>query len=130
MTPLRIQPGVPPSNPRPERPEAGVVLRFLALVRLTGDAEAARSLMAGRVPAHQVTAGGTVVRTPDEYAEHAAELVSAAPHRSSYVTELLVDGDRVYLRWALTTDRGGESASAVYRVADGRIAEYWIQLPE
>ncbi len=55
--------------------------------------------------------------------------------------EFLADGDRCYARWTQDGHHVGEVdgraptgrpvrevASAVYRVADGRIREYWIQI--
>ena len=90
-------------------PRAAVVLRFLAEVRLTGDEEAARRLMAARVPAHQVISerDETVVRTPAEYAAHARDLLAATGDASFEVTELLTDADRVYVRWLLSRPRRG-----------------------
>ena len=134
MNSFRITPGL-----APDRPGAGVavVLRFLAEVRLTGDEEAARRLMAARVPAHQVISerDETVVRTPAEYAAHARDLLAATGDASFEVTELLADADRVYVRWLLSRPASWhhgsalrEVGSAVYRVEGGRLAEYWIQL--
>jgi len=58
-----------------------------------------------------------------------------------FVDELLAEGDRVYVRWHQdghhqlrddgTPGTGRpvrEVGSAVYRVEDGRVAEYWVQL--
>ena len=136
MKSLRITPRL-----APDLPGAGVatsvVLRFLAEVRLTGDEEAAQLLMAARVPAHQIISerDETVVRTPPEYAAHARDLLAETGDASFDVTELLCDADRVYVRWLLTrpatrTQRSAlrDVGSAVYRVEDGRLAEYWIQL--
>lgn len=57
------------------------------------------------------------------------------------ITELIAAGDRVYVRWQQRGTHIGEVdgfpptglviqelASAVYRVFDGKIAEYWIQV--
>jgi predicted ester cyclase len=54
---------------------------------------------------------------------------------------MLAQGDRVYVRWRQTGAHRGpidgfpptgrplvEVASAVYRVRDGKIVEYWIQI--
>ena len=121
----------------------GVVLAFLATVRVTGDPQAARAVMAPTVVAHQVLAEGEqrVVRTPEEYAAHVQDMRCAfGPFRFT-VTELLGEGDHVYVRWRQEGRHVGdldgraptgaplvEVGSAVYRVADGRIAEYWVQL--
>ena len=128
----------------PGRTEAGeVAARFLARVRVTGDAAAATEVLAPVVVAHQVVSEETRVvrRTPAEYAAHVRDMIAAfGPFRFT-VTELLADGDRVYVRWEqdghhLLAEDGGpgtgapvrEVGSAVYRVEDGRIAEYWVQL--
>ncbi|WP_344301779.1 ester cyclase [Nocardioides bigeumensis] len=127
----------------PEMPAAArVVTDFLANLRLTGDAVAARRLFADRVSAHQVVAetDETVVRRPEEYADHVADMVAANGPFQIQVEELLVEGDHVYVRWhqqGWTDPNAGvdaarrplrEAASAVYRVAEGRIQEYWIQI--
>jgi hypothetical protein len=134
---FRLTPGLAPTQ-RGASTATAVVLRFLAEVRLTGNAEAARKLMASRVPAHQVISerDETVVRTPAQYAAHARELLTQTGEASSFeVTEILTDDDRVYVRWLLSrpasrTHPAGlrEVGSAVYRVESGRLAEYWIQL--
>ena len=142
MTPFEVLPGETPSWPGITA--AGrVVARFLAEVRVTGDDEAARSVLADRVPAHQVVseAPATVVRTPEEYAAHVRDMLAAFGRFRYLVDEVLADGDRVYVRWRqqglelLAADGSPgsgrpltEIGSAVYRVEDGRIAEYWIQL--
>jgi predicted ester cyclase len=121
---------------------ASVVAAFLARVRVTGDAQAARELMAPVVPCHQLTSEAeTVLRSPDDYAAHVREMLAVFGRFAYTVTELLADDDRVYVRWRqdghhLLTEAGQrgtgqplrEIGSAVYRVEDHRIAEYWIQL--
>jgi predicted ester cyclase len=136
-------------RPGEVRPPAGltgaaeVVAAFLARVRVTGDPDAARELMAPSVVAHQVVAEGRhdVVRTPEEYAAHVRDMVRAFGRFTFTVTELLAESDHVYVRWRQEGHHVGELdgrrptgaplvevGSAVYRVADGRIAEYWVQL--
>ena len=141
-TPFEIVPGVVPDWPGATT--AGrTVARFLAEVRVTGDEAAAARLMAPVVRCHQVVApeGATVLRTPQAYAQHVRDMLAAFGRVRYVVTELLVDGDRVYVRWSqhgheLLGPDGSpgtgrpitEVGSAVYRVADDRIVEYWIQL--
>ena len=122
-------------------PAALTVTKFLALVRVTGDPAAAETLMAASVPAHQHVAehDETVVRTPAQYAAHVRDMLrDHGPFRFD-VHELLVERDHVFVRWlqhgrvgsrtAATRERPlREAGSAVYRVADGRVSEYWIQL--
>lgn len=129
---LAVEPGVVPTWDG-ITPAGEVVARFLGLVRTTGDGDAARAVMAPAVPAHQVVAEApaTVVRTPEEYAAHVQDMLREHGRFTFVVTELLADGDRVYVRWrqrGAGPEPATEIGSAVYRVADGRIAEYWIQL--
>lgn len=122
---------------------ARVVAEFIARVRVTGDALAARELMGPSVSCHQMTSerAETIVRTPADYAAHVQEMIAAFGRFTYTVTDVLADDDRVYVRWRqdghhlLTEDgRPGtgrplrDLGSAVYRVEDGRIVEYWIQL--
>ena len=125
-------------------PEAAkTVTEFLANVRVTGDVAAAERLLAAAVPAHQHIAerDETVVRTPTEYAAHAQDMLLRHGPVTFEVQELLVEADHVFVRWAQhgrtgLAARGSvdprryhrEAGSAVYRVAEGRIQEYWIQL--
>ena len=120
-----------------------VVTEFLAHVRMPGDADAARRLMHGTLRCHQVVSERpeTIIRSPEDYAAHVREMRDRLGQFSYRVTELLSEEDLVYVRW---TQRGHdlrdedgtpgsgvplcEVGSAVYRVADGRIAEYWVQL--
>ncbi|MFF2157054.1 ester cyclase [Paenibacillus chitinolyticus] len=124
------------------RPEE-VVKRFFDEVRSGKKLAAAPELMAGKVFAHQVQSEQevTVERTPEVYAEHVQEMLDAYGPFALEVQELLGSGDRVYVRWKQTgthiSEVDGypptglpviELASAVYRVENGKIAEYWIQI--
>ncbi|MBO4205555.1 ester cyclase [Micromonospora echinofusca] len=120
-----------------------VVREFLDVVRSGVEPDRAARLMAPTITAHQVQAENptTITRTPQEYAEHVEEmLVAYGPFRVE-VDELFGSGDRVYARWtqhgrhvgtvdgiAPTRRPVTQVTSCVYRVADGRIAEYWIQI--
>ena len=123
-------------------PAAQTVTAFLSLVRVTGDTEAAERLMGPSVRAHQHVAerDETVVRSPSEYAAHVQEMLQDhGPFRFD-VSELIVEQDHVFVRWLQhgqlrravghhqVTRALREAGSAVYRVTDGRIQEYWIQL--
>ncbi|GAA1979637.1 hypothetical protein GCM10009777_11310 [Microbacterium pumilum] len=123
-------------------PAGQVVARFLATVRQSGDPDDAIAVLAPRVTAHQMSShrADTIVRTPEEYAAHIGELLRMYGPFRFEVTEILSQDDRVFVRWV---QRGhhirrvdGSSgtgrplidvASAVYRVEQDRIAEYWIQ---
>jgi predicted ester cyclase len=99
--------------------------------------------MAGRVHAHQVVSEAPVVveRTPQQYAEHVREMLDAYGAFTLTIDELIAEGDRVYARWTQIGQHVGpvdhyppsgaqltEIAGAVYRVEDGLIVEYWIQI--
>lgn len=98
--------------------------------------------MAPVVLAHQIRAGATQVidRSPANYAAHVREMIETFGAFSLTMDEMLVDGDKAYVRWTqhgshlgavdghAPTGRPLETVgSAVYRVEDGMIAEYWIQ---
>ncbi|MGL6289577.1 MAG: ester cyclase [Silanimonas sp.] len=119
-----------------------VVLGFLEEVRSGKHPERAADYLAPRVLAHQLLAEApaTVERTPENYADHVREFLATWGAYDFEVVELLADGPRVYARWqqtgthlrevegiAPTGRRIVELTSAVYRVEDGRIVEYWIQ---
>jgi predicted ester cyclase len=99
--------------------------------------------MADTVLAHQMNAEEQIVvkRTPENYSEHVKEFLIIYGNFSFEITELISEGDKVYVRWiqkrktfsgidgytptgkALT-----EIASAVYRLDNNKIVEYWIQI--
>jgi predicted ester cyclase len=139
---FEVVPTVVPSwNGMSEAAEA--VAAFLARVRVTGDPHAAEELMSPTVLCHQLVSDTpeTIQRSPAEYAQHVQDMLRAFGRFHYTVLDFIADEDRVYVRWrqdghhmlnedgspgtkAPLTDLG----SAVYRVEDGRIAEYWIQL--
>ena len=127
----------------PASPPGLTVRQFMETVRSGRDPDAACRYFAPVVQAHQVTSEGetTVARTPAEYAAHVRGFKQAFGDYRFVIEELIAQGDRVYVRWRQQgihrASIDGESAtgaplteigSAVYRVADGRIVEYWIQL--
>ncbi|MBC2878877.1 MULTISPECIES: ester cyclase [Streptomyces] len=119
------------------------VRQFLLQVRSGLHPDRAGRFMAGLVRAHQVVSEAPVVveRTPRQYTEHVQEMLDAYGAFTLTVDELIAEGDRVYARWTQTGrhvgpvgDRAPTGArvtamtSAVYRVEDGLIVEYWIQI--
>ncbi|NOU94423.1 ester cyclase [Paenibacillus sp. LMG 31456] len=122
---------------------AEVVRQFFEKVRSGIEPDAAHNLMAKRVLAHQITAENevTVERFPDNYADHVREMIEAYGTFSLNIEEFLVQDDRVYVRWKQVGVHIGEVdgfsptskpiveiASAVYRVENDKIVEYWIQI--
>jgi len=120
-----------------------IVRTFFEEVRSGRNPDYASIVMAEQVLAHQVISEEevTVTRTPSDYADHVREMIEAYGEFSLEVLELLTQGDKVYVRWRQTGTHVGEVdgysptnlpvieiASAVYRVENERIAEYWIQI--
>ena len=120
-----------------------VVPRFFADIRSGAALGRVEELMAPRVLAHQAIAEGaqTIERTPADYADHVRDMRVTYGDFALEIEEMIAEGDRVYVRWRQTgehlADIEGfapsgrklvELASAVYRVEEGRIVEYWIQV--
>ncbi len=127
---------------RADEAPADVVRDFLNDVRSGRDPDAVRRYFAPQVAAHQLTseADTTVMRTPADYAAHVREFLALFGAYDFRVEALIAQGDRVYARWRQTGRHLGsfdgepptgrpltDIGSAVYRVRDGRIVEYWIQ---
>ncbi len=128
----------------PARPSPSDLVRaFFDVVRSGRAPERAPEFLAARVRAHQLTSEEeqTIERTPAEYTAHVREMIASYGAFRLDVTEMIAEGDRVYVRWRQVGEHRGavdgfaptgrslvEIASAVYRVQDGRIAEYWIQI--
>jgi predicted ester cyclase len=126
------------------RPTAEQVVRgFLDQVRSGADPRRASRFMADRVLAHQVQSENPVVveRSPDQYAEHVEEMLTEFGRFEFHIDELFSADDRVYVRWVQTGHHLSEIdgiaptglpitqfGSAVYRVEDGLIVEYWVQV--
>ncbi|MCG7384255.1 ester cyclase [Paenibacillus sp. ACRRY] len=120
-----------------------IVRAFFEEVRSGRNLDYADTLMAEQVLAHQVISEEevTVNRTPSEYADHVREMIQAYGEFSLAIQELIAQGNKVYVRWRQAGIHIGEVdgyapthlpvieiASAVYRVENERIAEYWIQI--
>lgn len=120
-----------------------VVRTFFREVRSGNNPDLAFDLMAPNVKAHQLTSENeiTVDRSPQNYADHVREMQAIYGTFQLEITEFLVQAERVYVRWRQTGLHLGpydnfqptglpliEIASAVYRVDEGKIVEYWIQV--
>ncbi|WP_002146749.1 ester cyclase [Bacillus cereus] len=120
-----------------------IVRKFFEEVRSGNNPDYSNQLMAEKVLAHQIVSEEeqTVCRTPEDYAEHVREMIEVYGNFSLEIQEFLVQGSKVYVRWKQVGMHIGEIdgyqptglpiiqiASAVYRVEDGKIAEYWIQI--
>jgi predicted ester cyclase len=119
------------------------VRQFLLQVRSGLHPDRADRFMADRVQAHQVVSEAPTVveRTPQQYTEHVQEMLDAYGAFTLTVDELIAEGDRVYARWTQIGRHVGSidhhppagarltaMTSAVYRVEDDLIVEYWIQI--
>jgi len=120
-----------------------IVKKFFKEVRSGRNPDYAVELMAEQVLAHQVISEDelTVLRTPKEYADHVKEMIEAYGDFSLVIQELMVQDLKVYVRWKQVGKHIGEVdgyqptglpvieiASAVYRIENEKIAEYWIQI--
>jgi predicted ester cyclase len=120
-----------------------VVREFLKNVRSGLRPDDARLYMADTVLAHQVISENptTVKRTPENYTSHVNEFKRLFGNYTFEITELLTSKDKVYVRWTQTGRHMAEIdgfeptqlplieyTSAVYRVENKKIVEYWIQM--
>lgn len=120
-----------------------VVRDFLNQVRSGKAPDKSSHYLASKVLAHQMNSENetSVVRNPEDYAAHIKDFKRIYGDFDFEITQLLADGDLVYARWKQTACHIGsadgiapsglpviEIASAVYRVVDGKISEYWIQI--
>lgn len=93
--------------------------------------------------AHQMNVERVYVvnRTPKNYSDHVKEFLKMYGNFTFEITELIAENDKVYARWHQTGKHLGEIdgnnatgkpiseiASAVYRLENGKIVEYWIQI--
>jgi reactive intermediate/imine deaminase len=120
-----------------------IVREFLETVRSGKQPERAWKFMADTVLAHQMNSENPEVikRTPQNYTEHVREFLTLYGQYDFEITELIAGNDKVYARWKQTGKHISdidqykatglpliEIGSAVYRVENGKIAEYWIQV--
>ncbi|MGA3601899.1 ester cyclase [Lysinibacillus agricola] len=120
-----------------------IVKKFFEEVRSGNNPDYATELMADQILAHQIIFEEelTVLRTPQDYADHVKEMVEAYGDFSLEIQEFMVQENKVYVRWKQVGTHVGvvdgyqptslpviEIASAVYRIEDEKIAEYWIQI--
>jgi len=117
----------------------GVVRGFVENVRSGRRPDDATLYLAAAVECHQLESEQllTITRSPADYAAHVRDLVGRWGAYTLHIDELIVDGDRAHVRW---TQRGHDLhgpdptraviqiTSATYRVNEGRIAEYWVQV--
>lgn len=120
-----------------------IVRDFLLNVRTGIHPEDAKLYMADTVLAHQVTSENptTVKRTPANYTNHVNEFKRLFGNYQLEITELIAAKNKVYVRWKQTGKHTAEiegfeptqlplieCTSAVYRIENKKIVEYWIQM--
>ena len=107
-----------------------VVEQFLLEVRSGSKPELAMKFMADSVTAHQVISEESlsIQRTPEEYAEHVMEMKTEYGDFTFAIDELIQEGSKVYARWTQHGNGITQVTSCVYRVDQGKIVEYWIQI--
>ncbi|PEC76111.1 ester cyclase [Bacillus cereus] len=120
-----------------------IIRNFFKEVRSGSNPDFSNRYMADKVLAHQVISEEeqTVYRSPKDYAEHVREMLGIYGNFSLEIQELLVQDSKVYVRWKQVGTHIGEIdgyeptglpiiqiASAVYRIENGKISEYWIQI--
>jgi predicted ester cyclase len=120
-----------------------IVRSFITNVRSGLHPEQAKNFLADTVLAHQVISENptTVKRTPENYTNHIREFLRLFGNYEFEITELIAQGDKVYVRWKQTGKHIAEIdgfaptqlplieyTSAVYRVEKKKIVEYWVQM--
>lgn len=126
-----------------QRPRAEQVVRgFLTDVRSGRDPDAVTRYFAAKVIAHQIQSEDevAVMRTPQDYAAHVREFLATYGAFTFKVEALVAQDDLVFVRWRQVGHHLGsidgekptravlvELTSALYRVVDGKIVEYWVQ---
>ncbi|WP_255029249.1 ester cyclase [Acetobacter persici] len=119
-----------------------IVRNFLENVRSGRNPDASALYFAPFVRAHQVQSEDeqTLIRTPADYAAHVREFLTTFGAFSFSIENLLAEKNLVHVRWRQVGRHIGslngekptgaklvELTSAVYRVEEGKIVEYWLQ---
>ncbi|MBL3645887.1 ester cyclase [Bacillus sp. RHFB] len=120
-----------------------IIKSFFEVVRSGCNPEQAKYFMAKEVRAHQVNSESmvTIKRSPENYADHIREMMDSWGKFKIEIQELISQNQKVHVRWKQTGMHIGEYegylptnkevieiGSAVYRLEDRKIVEYWIQV--
>ena len=120
-----------------------IIKSFFEVVRSGCNPEQAKFFMAKEVRAHQVNSESmvTIKRSPENYADHIREMIDSWGKFKIEIQELISQKQKVHVRWKQTGMHIGEYegylptnkevieiGSAVYRLEDRKIVEYWIQV--
>ncbi|MGF1704073.1 ester cyclase [Photobacterium makurazakiensis] len=119
-----------------------VVRGFIEQVRSGKNPNLVSQYLAPVVVAHQVVSGVSeaIERTPENYRRHVEEFLEAYGNFDLSIEEFLIQDQKVYVRWRQDGQHEGviygyeptglklsTVGSAVYRVSENQIVEYWIQ---
>jgi len=120
-----------------------IINKFFEVVRSGNKPEQAETLMAKEVKAHQMNSESmvTIIRSPNNYAEHIKEMLDVWGNFKIEIQELFSQNQKVYVRWKQigkhiaeyegyppTNKEVIEIGSAIYRLENQKIVEYWIQV--
>ncbi|WP_405387197.1 ester cyclase [Peribacillus muralis] len=120
-----------------------IIKSFFEIVRSGCAPEQAKVFMAKEVRAHQINSESmvTIIRSPDDYGDHIREMKDSWGNFKVEIQELISQNQKVHVRWKQTGMHIGEYenylptnkevieiGSAVYRLEDQKIVEYWIQV--
>ncbi|WP_255452368.1 ester cyclase [Sporosarcina sp. ANT_H38] len=120
-----------------------IIKGFFEVVRSGKKPEQAETFMAKEVKAHQMNSESMliIIRSPKDYTDHIKEMLNVWGNFKIEIQELLTQNQKVYVRWKqigihigeyegyLPTNREViEIGSAIYRLEEQKIVEYWIQV--
>ncbi|WPK13965.1 ester cyclase [Lysinibacillus louembei] len=120
-----------------------ILKSFYEIVRTGRHPERAELFMAKEVKAHQINSENmvTIIRSPQNYADHIREMKDSWGNFKIEIEELITQNQKVYVRWKQigihigeyegyqpTNKEVVELGSAIYRLENQKIVEYWIQV--
>ncbi|MGE7771191.1 ester cyclase [Viridibacillus arvi] len=120
-----------------------IVKSFFEVVRSGNKPELAETFLTKEVKAHQLNSDSmvTIIRSPKNYADHIKEMLEVWGNFKIEIQELLSHNQKVYVRWKQigmhiaeyegyppTNKEVIEIGSAIYRLENQKIVEYWIQV--
>lgn len=120
-----------------------ILKSFFEIVRSGCNPERAEVFMAKEVRAHQMNSENmvTIIRSLRNYADHIREMMDSWGNFKIEVEEFITQNQKVYIRWKQTGMHIGEYegylptnkevvelGSAIFRLENQKIVEYWIQV--
>lgn len=115
-----------------------IVREFVENVRAGVDSSNAYNLVKDPVKSHFIQSEKPEEewigrRTVKQLVEHVEEMKAAGGNFTLKIQDIFGDDEKVYVRWKQEGKQSNgkdltEYVSAVYRVEDGKVAEYWLIL--